>query len=254
MTSYQRHVAKRVLLRDIQESSFMNAQAEEPDYLLTRTEQKIVRCQIMGIVVGKEQIGSMANILLDDGTGKLMVRFFEENKIFERVTIGDCLLVIGRVRVYNEEKYISAEITKKVEPRWLQVSALYERKKKSLEPNTKKEAGGESDKSQQQEKFQERTDKEEFEKKKIMASEDKQFKNSLQENQIKPFEEMMVEEDQEIPFQKLVRLIKELDQGDGVAIENLLEKSSLDHTEQYIQQMLERGDIFQVRPGKIKVL
>ena len=119
--------------------------------------------------------------------------------------------------------------------------------------NTKKEAGGESEKSQQQVKVQERTDKE-SEKEMIMSPEDQKLKNSLQESQIKPFEEMMVEEDQEIPFQKLVRLIKELDQGDGVAIENLLEKSSLDHTEQYIQQMLERGDIFQVRPGKIKVL
>ncbi|MDP3639918.1 MAG: OB-fold nucleic acid binding domain-containing protein [Nanoarchaeota archaeon] len=253
MTSYQRHVAKRVLLRDLLESSFMNAQVEEPDYLLTGTGQKIVRCQIMGVVVGKEQIGSMANILLDDGTGKLMVRFFEENKIFDRVIIGDCLLVVGRVRVYNEEKYISAEITKKVEPRWLQVSALYERKKNILESNTKKEAGGESDKSQQQDKVQERTEEKESEKN-IVSLEDRKLKNSFQENQIMPFEEMMVEEDQEIPFQKLVRLIKELDKGDGVAIESLLEKSSLDHTEQYIQQMMERGDIFQVRPGKIKVL
>ena len=103
MTSYQRHVAKRVLLRDIQEGSFMNAQAEEPDYLLTRTEQKIVRCQIMGIVVGKEQIGSMANILLDDGTGKLMVRFFEENKInLDLIFAEETLLYKLKMRAYSK--------------------------------------------------------------------------------------------------------------------------------------------------------
>lgn len=253
MTSYQRHVAKRVLLRDLLEGAFMNAQAEEPDYLLARTGQKIVRCQIVGIIVGKEQIGSMANILLDDGTGKLMVRFFEENKIFSYVNIGDCLLVIGRVRIYNEEKYISAEVTKKVEPRWLQVSAFYERKKEASEAPAH-EAGEENDRSPQQKKVQERRDKEELEKRMIKSSEDQKLKDGFQESQIKPFEEMMIEEDKEIPFQKLVRLIKELDQGEGVAVENLLERSSLDHTEQYIQQMLERGDIFQVRPGKIKVL
>ena len=57
-----------------------------------------------------------------------------------------------------------------------------------------------------------------------------------------------------LPIQKLTNLIKELDTGDGVLIEEVISKSPLNDTEQLIEKMLENGDIFQNLPGKVKVL
>ena len=37
-------------------------------------------------------------------------------------------------------------------------------------------------------------------------------------------------------------------------MEDVIEKSSVEFTEKVLEQMLEKGDIFQIMPGKVKVL
>ena len=78
----------------------------------------------------------------------------------------------------------------------------------------------------------------------------------LKKLQMKPKEEEenISEEAELLPIQKLTNLIKELDTGDGVLIEEVISKSPLNDTEQLIEKMLENGDIFQNLPGKVKVL
>ena len=46
------------------------------------------------------------NILIDDGTEKIMVRFFEENKNLLDLEVGEVVFILGRVREYQKEKYI----------------------------------------------------------------------------------------------------------------------------------------------------
>ena len=48
-------------------------------------------------------------------------------------------------------------------------------------------------------------------------------------------------------------LIKELDPGEGVPIEVIIEKSDLEDAEKLLKKMLEKGDIFQNQPGKVKI-
>ena len=57
-----------------------------------------------------------------------------------------------------------------------------------------------------------------------------------------------------MPTEKIIHLIKELDSGDGALIEDVIERSPLDETNKLLETMLEKGDIFQSQPGKIKVL
>ena len=57
-----------------------------------------------------------------------------------------------------------------------------------------------------------------------------------------------------LPAEKMMSLIKELDRGQGVLIEELIEKSPLKETELLITKMLENGEIFQNAPGKVKIL
>jgi len=66
--------------------------------------------------------------------------------------------------------------------------------------------------------------------------------------------ENIEEKVESLPFEKIINLVNELDSGSGVLIEEIIQKSSLNNTEEFIQKMLERGDIFQNQPGKIKVL
>ncbi len=55
------------------------------------------------------------------------------------------------------------------------------------------------------------------------------------------------------PMSKIVKLIKELDKGNGVPIEDLSGKSIRD-MDKIIALLLKEGDIFEIRPGKLKVL
>ena len=55
------------------------------------------------------------------------------------------------------------------------------------------------------------------------------------------------------PKNKIICMIKELDVGDGVLIETILSKK-VDGAEKIIDALLKKGDIFEVKPGKLKVL
>ena len=55
------------------------------------------------------------------------------------------------------------------------------------------------------------------------------------------------------PKNKIILAIKELDDGDGVLIESVLSKN-FDGAEKIIDTLLKEGDIFEVKPGKLKVM
>ena len=52
---------------------------------------------------------------------------------------------------------------------------------------------------------------------------------------------------------KILKLVKELDKGDGVSIEDLSPKNIKD-MDKTIEMLLKEGDIFEIKPGKLKVL
>lgn len=54
--------------------------------------------------------------------------------------------------------------------------------------------------------------------------------------------------------EKLLRLIKQLDYGEGADIDAVVSASKIPNAEAVIDQMLMHGDIFELRPGKVKVL
>jgi|TARA_Y100000310_G_scaffold159944_1_gene159632 RPA family protein len=55
------------------------------------------------------------------------------------------------------------------------------------------------------------------------------------------------------PTNKIVKLIKELDRGDGASIEDISSKEIKDF-DKIIDILLKQGNIFEIKPGKLKVL
>lgn len=54
--------------------------------------------------------------------------------------------------------------------------------------------------------------------------------------------------------ERIISIIRQLDDGSGAAIEQIVAASKLAEAEQIIEQLLLHGDIFELRPGKVKVL
>lgn len=121
---YERQIAVKLRIKDIQEGNYFLEEGWKPNYLLTKKREKVSRVNLMGVILDKESEGALSNLVLDDGSGRIILRSFEAVKGLEKIQVGGTVLVIGRVRLFNENKYISPEILKNIEPGWLKVRAL----------------------------------------------------------------------------------------------------------------------------------
>lgn len=91
--------------------------------------RQVVRVNIVANVVDKyiqEGEKKFASLTLDDGSGQIKVKTFGDDveKFFAHLNQGDTVLVIGRLRSWNNETYITPEIVKKQDPQYLLVRKL----------------------------------------------------------------------------------------------------------------------------------
>lgn len=98
-------------------------------------ERKIIRVNIIGNIVDKyESEGERKYVFftLDDGSGQIKLKCFgdDANK-FKSVMQGQTVLVIGNLRFFNNEVYISPEIIKEQDTKYLLVRKLEIEKEKS---------------------------------------------------------------------------------------------------------------------------
>lgn len=91
-------------------------------------DKKIVRVNLIANVIDKyfnDGEKKYASLTLDDATGQIKLKSFGDDiYALKDVVQGDTLQVIGIVRDYNNEVYVTPEITKKVDPKWLLVRKL----------------------------------------------------------------------------------------------------------------------------------
>jgi len=79
------------------------------------------------------------NFTIDDASGQIRLKIFgEDTDRFSTITQGNTVIVIGIVRFYNNELYISPEIIKIIDPRYLLVRKL-ELDKEKPKPTNKEE-------------------------------------------------------------------------------------------------------------------
>ncbi len=90
--------------------------------------KEIIRVNLVANIIDKfvqEGEKKYASLTLDDASGQIKVKAFGEDvKKFEAFTTGDTVLVVGLLRSWNNEVYITSEIMKKKEPAYLLVRKL----------------------------------------------------------------------------------------------------------------------------------
>ncbi|MCX6746974.1 MAG: OB-fold nucleic acid binding domain-containing protein [Candidatus Pacearchaeota archaeon] len=97
--------------------------------------KKIVRVNIIGNIIEKyESEGEKKYIFftLDDGSGQIKLKSFGDdvNK-FKNLMQGQTVLVIGVLRNFNNETYISPEIVREQNPKYLLIRKLETEKERS---------------------------------------------------------------------------------------------------------------------------
>lgn len=91
-------------------------------------DRKIVRVNVLANVIDKfisEGEKKFATLTLDDASGQITTRVFGQDvELFQDITQGQTLMLIGVLRFFNNEIYILPEIVKIVDPRYLLIRKL----------------------------------------------------------------------------------------------------------------------------------
>ena len=194
---FQRQVAYKVLISEI-----LNAAAIDGQFSIAN--EKVSRVNIIALSVYKPEDNKL-NMIVDDGTGKINLRSFEYPDFFLGIEAGDPVIVVGRIRDFNNERYIMPEIVKKLEDYgWVNFRKV-ELKGRILVPS-------------------------------------------------KAHNEVVETKTTSNPKDEIYSIIRILDIGDGVPTEDVIKKSKNPDAENIINSLLGNGDVFEIRPGRLKVL
>ncbi|MBL7169541.1 MAG: hypothetical protein ISS48_00805 [Candidatus Aenigmarchaeota archaeon] len=229
---------------DLVNGNFVRKEGMEPSYTLTNLGQKISRTKIVGTIVDKfmSEDGNYSSVTVDDDSDAIRLKAFKEDAdFFDDFNIGDNVLVVGKIREYNEENYIIPEIMKKITSDYEGYHKL-KVLKKLLE---KKKINDIVEK--QKDKF---ADFEEL--KKFMTK-----KHGFDEKDIEGVLENLGEkqEKKEKDYKPmLLELIEKLDVGKGIEIRKLLEESKIEESvfQEAVNELLTEGICYEPSPGIVK--
>jgi RPA family protein len=225
-----RQIAHKVRIFDLVNSEYIQQSGEwEPNYV-SIGDKKISRVNIIANIITnyKSEDGTYATITIDDGSGNIQVKTWKEDtKIFEKVDIGDFILLVGRIKEYNGEKYLVPEIIKKLDnSEWLsfrrkELSKLYG----ETEVQTQKPVEKTEDSVGQQP---------------ILISEESVTDDSSSEGD----------------RQKILNIIEKLSSVEGADKLEIIKESNVgeDAANEIIHGLIRDGEIFEIKPGKVKIL
>jgi len=212
----ERQTAKIASVKELLSGEYIKQEGWDPNYVLTKKKDKISRINVLGVVVTVPE--NSQSVFIDDGSGKIEIRSFEETTLFNNITIGDIIQIIGRPREYNGEIYINAEIVKKIENKgWLEYRKKEIMIRDMLMPDTP------------------------------------EIEKTQEAPMEAPAPESAPEKAEEVDeIDEILMKIKELDNGQGCDVQELSE--SVPNAEKMVENLLLKGEIFEISPGKVKIL
>ncbi|MEM5836496.1 MAG: OB-fold nucleic acid binding domain-containing protein [Candidatus Aenigmatarchaeota archaeon] len=238
----KRSVAKKVRICDLVNGLFVHGSKNEmkPSYVITPFGEKISRVNLVATVTDMflSEDGNYGSITIDDGTACIRVKLFgKDNQLLQKISRGDLVIVIGKVKEYDGEIYVLGEILRKLEDPNFEVLRKLEILK-------------------------------EMKIKMVMIEEIKNLLNELSEEELKKHAEKYGLEEESLNFLKenlrisekidykprILELISSLDKGEGVEVSKIFEVVKLPEriVENAIDELLSSGDLFEPKPGILK--
>lgn len=242
MADKKRLTAKKVRIVDIVSGKFFPGSKEEmkPGYAITPFGQKISRVNLVAAVTDKflSEDGNYCSITVDDGTEAVRVKNFRENvELLKNIELGNLVLVIGKLKEYNEEVYVNGEVIRKVE-------ANYESLRKLEILNEL--VGQKKIVDEVKNLIEQLTEEELKEYVKNKFGMDDESLQAVREN---------LRVVKEIDYKpKILELINGLDEGSGVEIGKIFELSDLPENviENAINELMSSAVLYEPRPGILR--
>jgi len=142
MEEIKRQIARKISIDDLQKGIYIRQEGWQSNFVQTRSGDKVSRINLVGTVVSQQD----AQCSIDDGTGRIDIRTFDQSQSLPKLTIGQVIMVIGRPREFGSEMYILPEIVKPViDKKWIEVRLKELRRNEKImveaTPQPKKEVG-----------------------------------------------------------------------------------------------------------------
>jgi hypothetical protein len=123
-----RDTALKVRIKDITNGELKRGDTEWDSFLLTPLNEEAGRVRVLATVVStfKSDNGKYGVLTLDDTTDTITSRVFNDDvRLIETTEEGDIVDIIGRVKEYEDERYINMEsVSKIIDPNWETVRKL----------------------------------------------------------------------------------------------------------------------------------
>jgi len=214
-----RSTAYRIRIADIVNTQLIKQEGFNPSYIELGQNQ-VSRVNLISTVVGKytSDDENYSALTLDDGTETIRVKGFGPEVLkLKNVNVGQIIRLVGKIKEYNDEKYLTCEVASTLDPNWIIVNELELGKPVPIE-------------------------------KKVPV--EKPSENSVEQ----PITaDSGGEENLNI---KILNLIKSEDKGDGAMMEIILSKSGLsdEAAKDVLSGLLKSGEIFEPKKGILKIL
>ena len=239
----KRSVAKKVRIFDLVNGVFFHGSKVDmkPSYLITPFGERISRVNLIGTVIDMfiSEDESYGSLTLDDGSASIRAKVFGNDvKLMKNISNGDLVLLIGKLKEYNGEIYVAAEVVRKLEDFNHEILRKIEILKDLKE-------------------------------KKRVAEEIKNLIDQMSEEELKEYVEKKYGLDEEclnivranlkvgkeIDYKpKILEIIASMDKGDGVEISKIFEVVDLPERiiENVVNELLASGELFEPKPGFLK--
>ena len=113
---FRRAVAYKVSVGTVLQSRFIRREGWDPSFLEGPEGMEISRVNVLGAITQTlETAQGVPYLVLADHTGSIELRDFSEEQKFKGVAVGDMVSVIGRPRLFNEQRYLQVEIIKRLD-------------------------------------------------------------------------------------------------------------------------------------------
>jgi RPA family protein len=257
----KRETAKIYPIKYIKNSTYIQEDGLKPNYIETNIG-KISRINLIGIVVLVE---SNNKFLIDDGTGTIEVYDFSNNLMKKKITSGDFILTISKIRKMNENICLVSEIISKEQIK--NNSLWFEYRRKYLDILMKKESTQKLEETKET-KYVEMINKE-LPKHKKIQEENIQTQKNLEEvipeyietpkeikfeiPSIKKTKTKDVAEKLFLDTESVLKFIKENDSGKGCQIEEVISRFGED-VEKTLNTLISMGDVYEIKSGFLKLL
>src|SRR3989338_5737482 len=113
-----RLVAYKVWVSDLVTNPYIKMSGEFESNYVEVKEKQVSRVNIIGTIVSKleSEDKNYISLVLDDSSEQIRIKTWREDvKIIKKFNVGECILVIGKVKNYNDETYVLPEIVKQID-------------------------------------------------------------------------------------------------------------------------------------------